>query len=104
MTDVSWMLGVPSTLKSHSSPSHCIDGVLQISTYRCSKPAAYEGPPHSSSCLANPLPRSLPTALLSGFPIPVTSCPHMPTAVALLPHAQFGVKPLLISQSGLLFL
>lgn len=92
MTDVSWMLEVWGlcTLKGHSiptapTPRHCIDRVLQMLPMNAlswgSKPAACGGPPPLSllKLLAEP-PTSLPTALLCGFPIPVTSCPHLPAA------------------------
>lgn len=45
----------------------------------------------------------LSAALLSGFLILITSCPHLPAAAhhaILHPRTQFGVKALLISQSG----
>lgn len=108
MTDVSWMLELwlPSTLKGRSSPPTAQTEsftFLPMDALSWGSKLRGNPSPHSSSCLVNP-PTSLPTALLSGFPILVTSCPHLPAAVALPPQAQFGVKPLLISQSGLLFL
>jgi len=112
MTDVSWMLEVWGlcTLKGHSiptapAPHYCIDGVLQMLPMNAlswgSKPAACGGPPppHSSSCLLSPLPRCLPLCYVA-----FQFLSHHAHTCPLLPQAQFGVKPLLISQSGLLFL